>query len=146
MRIDETTARHLLERNDHGVLLTVHPRHGADGVPVVFAVTDEHLAVPVDLVKPKASTSLQRERNLGADPRATLLIDHWDAHDWSRLWWVRARLRWVDGSSIAVQEALAAGLAERYEPYADRPFARLLVFHVESVTGWAASGDAIAAV
>ncbi|MEM9037907.1 MAG: pyridoxamine 5'-phosphate oxidase family protein [Actinomycetota bacterium] len=143
MRIDETMARRLLERHDHGILMTVHPEHGTDGVPVVFAVIDDHLAVPIDLVKPKSSTRLQRERNLEADPRSTLLLDHWDAQDWSRLWWVRARLRWVADPPKEVEESLAAGLVEEYEPYADRPFARLLVFRIRSVTGWAASDHAI---
>ena len=94
MRLDEHDARARLVAHDHGILCTVHPDRGVDAVPVAFAVEAEHLGVPVDLVKPKASTRLQRERNLEADPRATLLVEHWDATDWSRLWWVRAELRW----------------------------------------------------
>ena len=73
----------------------MHAERGVDAVPVAYVVDDDgYVGVPVDLVKPKASLRLQRERNLEADPRATLLVEHWDPIDWSRLWWVRAELRW----------------------------------------------------
>lgn len=133
-----------LAEHDHGVLATLHPVRGADLVPVVYAVADEHIGVPVDLVKPKASIRLQRERNLEADSRATLLIEQWDPGDWSRLWWVRAQLRWLgDEASPNVSELavrLTDLLVERHEPYLSRPFARILVFHVDALTGWAAEG------
>ena len=95
MRLAEDEARRRLAAYDHGVLGTTHRDRGADLVPVLFAVDGDHVAIPIDTVKPKAAGRLQRERNLAADPRATLLIEHWDAADWSRLWWVRARLRWL---------------------------------------------------
>jgi hypothetical protein len=95
--------------------------------------------VPVDRVKPKASSRLQRERNLEADPRGTLLVDRWDRDDWSQLWWVRAELRW-QGDAAARAAALAAQLAERYPQYRDQPFARVLVLRIVGVTGWAAAG------
>jgi PPOX class probable F420-dependent enzyme len=136
MRLDEEDARARLAAHDHGVLCTVHAERGVDAVPVVYAVQDGYLGVPVDRVKPKASLRLQRERNLEADPRATLLVDHWDRDDWSRLWWVRAELRFQHGR----EEALAARLAERYPRYRDRPFARVLVLRIVGVTGWAARG------
>ena len=73
----------------------MHAERGVDAVPVAYAVDDDgYVGVPIDRVKPKASLRLQRERNLEADPRATLLVEHWDRSDWSRLWWVRAELRW----------------------------------------------------
>ena len=97
MRLAEDEARARLAAHDHGVLCTVHAERGVDAVPVVYAVDDDgFVGVPVDRVKPKASSRLQRERNLEADPRATLLVDHWDRDDWSRLWWVRAELRFQD--------------------------------------------------
>ncbi len=85
---------------------------------------------------------LQRERNLESDPRATLLIEHWDRDDWSTLWWVRAQLSWLGDETDALVSNLAEGLAdrlaERHAQYRDRPFARVLVFRVDGVTGWAA--------
>ena len=41
--------------------------------------------------------------NLEADPRATLLVDHWDRDDWSQLWWVRIGLSW-QGHGVADRE------------------------------------------
>lgn len=131
---DEAMAR--LAAHDHGVLSTVHPERGVDAVPVAYALDGVHLGIPVDLVKPKASTRLQRERNLEADPRATLLIEQWHADDWSRLWWVRAGLRYDHHPDVA--EALAAALAAKYTQYRDQPFARVIVLRVVEVSGWSA--------
>lgn len=131
---DEAMAR--LEAHDHGVLCTVHTGRGVDAVPVAYAVDGAHLGIPVDLVKPKESLRLQRERNLEADPRATLLVEQWDRDDWSRLWWVRAELRHIDDDERA--DALADALAGKYPQYRDRPFARVIVLQIADVTGWSA--------
>jgi PPOX class probable F420-dependent enzyme len=140
MRLTEKDALHRLVAADHGVLCTMHAERGVDAVPVAFAVDgDGFVGVPVDRVKPKASMRLQRERNLEADSRATLLVEHWDAADWSRLWWVRAELRWQGESDRS--GALAALLADRYAQYTDRPFAQVLVLRIVGVTGWSASPD-----
>lgn len=139
MRLAEDEARARLAAHDHGVLCTVHGERGVDAVPVTFAVDDEdHLGVPVDRVKPKASERLQRERNLEADPRATLLVDNWDPADWSRLWWVRAELRWQHDPTADRVAGLAERLAGRYPQYRDQPFARVLVLRIARMTGWAA--------
>jgi PPOX class probable F420-dependent enzyme len=140
MRLTEDDARTRVAGHDHGILCTVHPERGVDAVPVVYALDGEgYLGVPIDRVKPKATSALQRIRNLEADPRATLLVEHWDAADWSRLWWVRVGLRW-QGDDVADQEnTLAARLADRYPQYRDRPFDRVLVLHILGLTGWAAS-------
>jgi PPOX class probable F420-dependent enzyme len=137
MRLAEDEARARLAAHDHGVLGTVHAVRGVDAVPVVYAVEHDFVGIPVDRVKPKASSRLQRERNLEADPRATLLVDHWE-RDWSRLWWVRAELRFAPGAGP--EAALASALADRYAQYRDRPFARVLVLRIVGLTGWAASG------
>jgi hypothetical protein len=117
------------------VLATRHESRGVDAVPVCFVVDGGRVAVPVDLVKPKASSLLQRVRNLDADPRAVLLCDHWDPADWSRLWWVRASL-----VRIAVEpddrRGLGSLLGLKYRQYEDQPFADLLVFEVTGLAGW----------
>jgi PPOX class probable F420-dependent enzyme len=140
MKLAEHEARARLAAHDHGVLSTLHAERGVDAVPVVYVVDDDgFVGIPVDRVKPKASSRLQRERNLEADPRATLLVDHWDRDDWSRLWWVRAELRWQrDAPDRAV--ALADQLAERFVQYRDRPFTLVLVLRIAGVTGWSAAG------
>ena len=140
MRLAEDEARARLAAHDHGVLCTVHADRGVDAVPVVYVVDDDgHVGVPIDRVKPKTSSRLQRERNLETDPRATLLIDHWDGRDWSRLWWVRAELRW-QGDAPERAATLAARLAGRYPQYREQPFTRVLVLRIVGVTGWAAAG------
>ena len=139
MRLAEEEALVRLAAHDHGILCTVHAERGVDAVPVAYVVDDDgYVGVPVDRVKPKASSRLQRERNLEADPRATLLVEHWDAGDWSQLWWVRAELRWQADAARAA--ALAAELAGRYEQYRDQPFTRVLVLRIVGITGWAAVG------
>jgi len=123
---------------DHGVLATLNARHGADLVPACFALDDGWLAIPVDSVKPKGSTALGRVRNLERDPRATLLVEQWDAADWSRLWWVRLLLVRADApAAIAVR--LEDGLRRRYPQYAGARFVEILTFRIDHVGGWSAS-------
>jgi hypothetical protein len=123
-------------------MCTVHRERGPDAVPCVYVVDDDgHVGVPVDTVKPKASSRLRREDNLERDGRAALLVDHWDADDWTRLWWVRANLQHVPDPSPALVDDLADRLARRIPQYADKPFSRVLVCRISSVTGWAASED-----
>ncbi len=138
MRLPEGEARARLTDHDHGILCTVHPVRGADAVPVAYAVEGGSVAIPIDRVKPKSSERLQRQRNLAADPRATLLVEHWDADDWSRLWWVRAELRDEPDPDPERMASLGHRLAERYPQYRDRPFSAILVLHIVAVTGWAA--------
>ena len=139
MRLSEDRAFELLRANSHGFMATQHPERGIDVGPTVFAVVGRHLGSPVDLVKPKASTRLQRERNLEHEPRATLAVERWDRDDWSRLWWVRARLRWTGPGPDERTEPIADRLAELFVQYRDKPFASIHVFEIESVSGWAAS-------
>jgi hypothetical protein len=140
MRLDAAVARARLDEQVHGVFCTLHPERGPDPQPVVYAVsTDGHVGVPVDSVKPKASTRLQREDNLDADPRGSLLIEQWDAEDWSRLWWVRADVEHVSAPSDELVAELADRLARTVPQYADKPFHRVLVCRIVRVTGWSAS-------
>lgn len=142
MRLTEEVARSRLAEQVHGVLCTLHPRRGPDPQPVVYAVSDDgHVGVPIDRVKPKSSSRLQREDNLAADPRGALLIERWDVDDWSRLWWVRADLEHVGDPARALVDDLADRLAQTVPQYADKPFHRVLVCRIVGVTGWSASED-----
>jgi PPOX class probable F420-dependent enzyme len=139
MRLADDEARARLAAHDHAVLCTVHAERGVDAVPVVYVLDDDgYVGVPVDRVKPKASSRLQRERNLEADPRGTLLVDHWDRDDWSQLWWVRAELRFEAAGDR--EASLAARLAERFPQYRGEPFDRVLALRVVALTGWSAKG------
>lgn len=139
MRLTEDDARARLAAQVHGVLCTLHPRRGPDPQPVVYAVSGEHVGVPIDRVKPKASSRLRREDNLAADPRGALLVERWETEDWSKLWWVRADLEHVADPPAALTGDLADRLAGTVPQYADKPFHRVLVCRVVAVTGWAAA-------
>ena len=141
MRLTPDDARQRLVAHDHGVLSTLHTVRGIDSVPVVYAVEGNLLGIPIDTVKPKLSTNLQREANAAADPRATLLVDHWNRDDWSNLWWVRVHLTAVKNPDPDATSRLADALASRYPQYADKPFARIMVFEIASMTGWSAAEE-----
>jgi hypothetical protein len=113
VNLDRARCEELLFDCGHGILATRHPLRGVDAVPVCFVIDGDSLAVPVDRVKPKVSTDLERVRNLDRDARGVLLCDHWDPDDWSRLWWVRASLTLVvvDG---ARRDGFEASLRRKY--------------------------------
>ncbi len=121
-------------------LATVRPDGAPHVVPVTFAVEaaghGELVYSAVD-DKPKRSRRLQRLANIAAEPRVSLLVEHWD-EDWTRLWWVRA-----DGSArVADTEPRAVELlTAKYQQYAVRaPAGPFLVIALDRVSGWSASG------
>jgi len=92
----------------------------ADGrphlVPLCYAIAGG-IAFSIVDDKPKSTrTGLRRLRNIEANPRATLLADHYD-EDWTSLWFVMAE---CDASVVSDQreyvEALAA-LRQKYPQY-----------------------------
>ena len=142
MKLSTDESRTRLGAQVHGVLCTLHPDSGPDPQPVVYAVSDDgHIGVPIDRVKQKRSSRLQREVNLAADPRGSLLVEWWETEDWSRLWWVRARLEHVPDPPPELVDELADRLARTVTQYADKPFHRVLVCRIVDLTGWAASED-----
>ncbi len=138
MQLSTEEARRRAGGADHGVLATLHPSRGVDTVPATFVIDGDVVAIPVDQVKPKASTELQRIRNLAADPRASLLCERWDAVDWSRLWWVRLSLHRSEETADVVGR-LEAELRQRYPQYETAAIARILTFRIVEVAGWSAS-------
>jgi PPOX class probable F420-dependent enzyme len=103
-------------------------------VPVTFALRADRIVIAVDH-KPKRTTNLARLRNIEADPRVSLLADHY-ADDWDRLWWVRA-----DGTARVLRSSpLVSWLVEKYPQYSSRPPAgSVIVVDVAKWRGWAAS-------
>lgn len=139
MRLSSAHALRLLGEADHAVLGTIGSDGAPDLVPVCFAIDGDVVAIPVDQVKPKAAIRLQRERNLERDPRATLLVEHWDFDDWSKLWWVRASLvlTEVDAGSAA---DLTRRLAAKHPQYADGGIESVIPLRIVDLAGWSASG------
>lgn len=130
--------RALVEQARVGYLGTV----GRDGsphvVPVCFALIEGSVYSAVDH-KPKRRTRLQRIANIEATGRACLLVDEYDDHDWSRLWWVR-----LDGparvvTDIAEQSKASAQLASKYEQYRKvHPAGPVLAVDIARWSGWRA--------
>jgi len=128
---------------EHGVLCTVNARLSIDAVPTCFALVSGLIVTAIDRVKPKDTRELGRLKNLDRDATATLLCDHWDPHDWSRLWWVRAHLLRRSGHEVR-DPVLAAGeraLREKYAQYRYTDFAELILFDVETLVGWSGQLD-----
>lgn len=142
MRLNEEACWERLATAEHGVLATVHPDRGVDAVPVVFAIAPRRrLLLPVDTVKAKSTTRLQRLANLAGDPRCVLLVDDYRA-DWSRLWWVR-----VHGTAALAPDESPAPLVARFAAYADAGAVdAVVVLTPTGLTGWAAEprlGDGV---
>ena len=131
MRLNAEECWNRLGDAGHGVLATVHPERGVDAVPVVYAVAGTEIVLPIDTVKAKTTTRLQRLANLEVDPRCVLLVEHYDA-DWSKLWWVR-----VHGTASPTDEP--APELERFEQYrAAGAVVGALRLQPSGVTGWRA--------
>jgi len=138
VRLEYEDARRLAAGADHGILGTVGVDGRPDLVPACFAIDGDIVGIPIDQVKPKASTRLQRARNVERDPRATFLVEQWDADNWARLWWVRLVLE-RSKENQASNARLETLLRRRYRQYADAPFVAILTFRITAVSGWSAS-------
>jgi PPOX class probable F420-dependent enzyme len=113
-------------------LATVAPDGRPHVVPICFAVEDDTLYTAID-EKPKRTRALQRLRNIEANPRVEVLIDHYE-EDWSRLWWVRlqgrARVQELDARSLEL-------LTAKYSQYRARPpGGPLVVVAIERCAEW----------
>jgi PPOX class probable F420-dependent enzyme len=111
-------------------------------VPIVFAVEGGRIYSAVD-AKPKRGADLRRLANIRAEPRVSLLVDHY-AEDWATLWWARADGRGsVVESGPDLERALEL-LREKYpqygEPEGAPPIGPAIVVAVERWSGWTA-GD-----
>jgi PPOX class probable F420-dependent enzyme len=117
--VDEREARSRFAAARVARLATVRPDGSPHLVPIVFALDGSTVVFAVD-DKPKATRELQRLANIRADPRVSVLVDHYD-EDWPAVWWVRAdgRARVVDAGPAL--ERVVALLAEKYPQYAASP-------------------------
>ncbi|MFC4592433.1 TIGR03668 family PPOX class F420-dependent oxidoreductase [Sphaerisporangium corydalis] len=117
---------------------------GADGaphlVPVTFALAGDRIVTAIDH-KPKRTTDLRRLRNIRANPKVSVLVDHYD-DDWTRLWWVRA-----DGLATLVERederaAVLAPLVTKYPQYVDNvPAGPVILIQITRFATWSYSGD-----
>lgn len=137
--MDEREARSRFSAGRVARLATVRPDGSPHLVPVVFALDGSTVVFAVD-DKPKGTRELRRLANVRADPRVSVLVDHYD-EDWPALWWVRAegRARVVDAGP-ALDRAVAL-LAEKYSQYAaGPPPGPAVLIDVETWRWWSYTG------
>jgi len=89
MRLDPAEARDRFAA-ERVVRLATSDADGAPHlVPCTFAMDGSgRIVIGIDN-KPKSSRNLKRMRNIAANPRVSLLADHY-SEDWEQLWWARA--------------------------------------------------------
>ena len=107
----------------------------ADGrphaVPVCFALHDDAIVTPID-EKPKtnAPDALRRVRDVTANPRVAVLVDHYHEH-WDRLGWLKlhgtATIHHPDHDQHA---AAVTALRNKYDQYQDHRLEDRPIIHV----------------
>ncbi|GHH69841.1 PPOX class F420-dependent oxidoreductase [Streptomyces sulfonofaciens] len=120
-------------------LATADPAGVPHLVPMTFAVRGDTVHSAVDH-KPKRTSHLRRLRNIAANPRVTVLVDHY-TDDWSSLWWVRADGHaeiWHSGEPRLRALALLRG---KYHQYAETPpTGPVITIRVDAWRGWTSAG------
>jgi PPOX class probable F420-dependent enzyme len=106
-------------------------------VPVTFAVQESTVWLATD-GKPKRSRQLRRYANMRANPRVSLLVQHWD-EDWPGLWWVRADGEAAITDTPATLARVTALLRQKYPQYRRVPiYPPLVVVSVHRWRWWSA--------
>jgi PPOX class probable F420-dependent enzyme len=113
-------------------------------VPVCFVLLDDTLYHAID-AKPKrvAGGDLVRVANVRANPKAVLLVDHYE-EDWRRLWYAlfRGHARIIERPDKEQRRAIAA-LRRKYVQYrTSLPLAGdaiVIALDAEELTHWQAS-------
>lgn len=137
MLMDSTDCLLRIASASFGVLGTLDSERGTHLVPVVFAMRNDELVIPIDTVKPKGTKRLRRIDNLHADTRASLLVDHRDA-DWRALWWVQVDLTFE--RTVGFPTSWRSALAKKYPQYGRaNTIDSLLLFTIRSTRGWRAA-------
>lgn len=114
---------------------TIDPRGRPHLVPISFTLVDDVAYSAVDS-KPKTTRRLQRVANIEREPRASLLVDHYD-EDWTTVWWC-----FVTGRARVVYEGkefdnAVRALADKYEQYEGNPPAGpAVVLEIDRWRGW----------
>jgi len=133
--VDEAEARARFAAARVARLATVRAGGAPHLVPVVFAVHGSTVLLVVD-EKPKRTKELQRLANLRAEPRVSLLADHYE-DAWGSLWWVRADGRARILGTGPERDRAVAILQAKYPQYAaSPPTGPAVVVDIESWRWW----------
>jgi PPOX class probable F420-dependent enzyme len=117
-------------------LATLDPDGRPHLVPITFVLVGETLYSAVD-AKPKRSRTLRRIENARRRPDVTVLVDHYDDVDWTRLWWVRLRGRARVLEAGEEAERALTLLARKYEQYRDAaPGPPVLAIDIDEWRAW----------
>ena len=139
--MDEAKARHRFGDARVARIATVSADGAPHLVPIVFALEGDDVFSIVD-AKPKRTPKLKRLANIAANPRVSLLVDHY-GEDWNRLWWVRA-----DGEARVVEKGpereraveLLRGKYEQYRTWSE-PIGAAVVVRVGRWRWWSLTRD-----
>jgi PPOX class probable F420-dependent enzyme len=93
---------------------------GADAaphiVPICFVVSGDRLYSVVDEKPKRTRTALKRLRNLRENPRAAVLVDHYE-EDWGRLAYAMLRGEATEVTDPSEYAAALASLRAKYPQY-----------------------------
>jgi PPOX class probable F420-dependent enzyme len=128
-----------LEQQRSGRLATVDPRGQPHAVPICYVLLNGIVYTPID-EKPKSGDprELRRIRNILANPKVCLVVDHYEDEDWSRLAWLQVR---GDASLVedgAEREQAHAALRARYRQYQTMALEELPLLRIAPtrLVGW----------
>ncbi|GAA2756804.1 TIGR03668 family PPOX class F420-dependent oxidoreductase [Actinopolymorpha rutila] len=137
MRLTGEEARRRFAGSRTAALAMVDADSRPHVVVVTFAVAGDLILTAVDH-KPKTTPRLHRLRLVTENPRVSLLADHYDDGDWTRLWWARAEGRAEVVTEAAERAEPVRLLSGKYAQYAAIPPAGPVIrVHVERWSGWA---------
>jgi PPOX class probable F420-dependent enzyme len=137
----QISAHHVkfIERCRVGRLTTVDLSGEAFAVPICYAFDGNSFYSPIDEKPKRTDRPLKRVRNIEETSRATLLIDHYDDQDWSKLAWVMVRgAAQVIGSDDDRHAVAVELLRTRYSQYRDMRLetADIILLTPDRVTAW----------
>ncbi len=119
-------------------LSTIDPHGRPHLVPISFALVGDFVYSAVDS-KPKTTRRLQRVSNIEREPRASLLVDHYD-EDWTKVWWCLIRARGHVVHEGAEFDRAVSALVDKYEQYrGKRPAGPAVVLDITEWKGWYSS-------
>lgn len=125
-----------------GRLATVRPDGSPHVVPFVFVIVEDEsdlIAYWAVDAKPKKGGTIQRIKNIEANPIVEFVVDGYE-EDWSGLWWVRATGRARVVTSEEERRVALTALTDKYPQYkAEPPDGPAVAIEVDRVTGWSAS-------
>ena len=104
-----------LERHRVARLATVDASGRPYAVPICFALVGGVIYTPID-EKPKRAGTLRRVRNVIAEPRVCLVVDHYE-EDWNRLAWLQLHGRAMLVDDPGERRRAITALRQRYAQY-----------------------------